>query len=293
MAALDLNAGKRWIVYDELDFPTDRYVIEDVGRRRSMAIEPVPRRSLIDALCDDTAVVVSSLVDYRTGEVLDMEELTAACHDHGALVLWDLSHAAGILPVELDACRCDFAVGCSYKYLNGGPGAPAWTYVADRHLDRVASPLPGWVGHADPFEMPARYEHAPGIRRMLTGTPAVLGLAALDAALDAFDGVSLADLRDVNISLTDLFITLVDEQLGWPVVSPRDAACRGGQVTMRHPQARAIVDALAQQHVIADARTTATGSAELLRFGFAPLYIRHADVWDAVDRLATLSASNG
>lgn len=290
VAALALNPTKRWIVYDADDFPTDRYLIEEIGRAAGKAVEAVPRANLVSALCRDTAVLVASHVDYRTGDIVDMGAVTAACHDHDALVLWDLSHSAGALPVALDADAADLAVGCTYKFLNGGPGSPAFTYVARRHHSAVGNPLPGWVGHADPFAMGRDYRGADGIRRMLTGTPSVLSLSALDAALDAFEGISMAELRSVSTSLTELFIALVDERLGWPVLSPRDPGRRGGHVCVYHPAARRLVDDLAGAGVIADARTVGTEGPDLLRFGLAPLYIRHVDVWDAVDRLCRVAA---
>jgi kynureninase len=287
-AALALAPGKQWVVYDVDDFPTDRYLIEAVAGAHGKQVEGVHRDDIVGALCHDTAVVVASHVDYRTAAVLDMPTVTAACHAHGALVLWDLSHSIGALPVQLDASGVDLAVGCTYKHLNGGPGAPAFTYVARRHHERAVNVLPGWVGHADPFAMEPGYRAATGIRRMLTGTPPVLGLAALDAALDAFEGVPLADLRAVSTSLTDLLIRLVDERLGWEVVSPRDAARRGGHVSVRHAHAGRLVQDLAAHGVIADARTTGAGAPDLLRFGIAALYVRHVDLWDAVDVLVRL-----
>jgi kynureninase len=293
VCALRLNPGKSWIVYDADDFPTDRYLIEEVGRAYGKRVEGVHRSGLVGALCDDTAVVIASHVDYRTADVLDLADITAAAHAHGALIVWDLSHSVGALPVDLDGAGVDLAVGCSYKYLNGGPGAPAWTYVAARHLPGIDTPLPGWVGHADPFSMEPAYRGATGIRRLLTGTPAVLSLSALDAALDAFDGVTMAQLRTQGLSLTDLFIALVDERLAWPVESPRPHERRGSHVSLRQPGARAVVAALAERGVIADARATGGGPADLVRLGFAPLYIRHVDVWDAVDQLVAVAATGG
>jgi kynureninase len=217
--------------------------------------------------------------------MFDMAALTRAAHAAGALVQWDLCHSAGAVPVDLTAVDADFAVGCTYKYLNGGPGSPAFVYVAPRHQDTVRQPITGWMGHADPFAMDLGYAPAPGVRKMASGTPPVLALSALDAALDAFDGVDLATLREVSQSLTDYFIELVDERLGdtFEVITPRDRALRGSQVSLRHPEAYGVVQALIERGVVGDFRTP-----DVARFGFAPLYVSHADVWDAVDHLVAV-----
>jgi kynureninase len=277
-AARRLRPDRRHIVMDPNDFPTDRYVARAVAEG-----------NIATTLDDDTAVVVSSHVDYRSGAMKDIAGATAEVHEAGALVLWDLSHSIGAVPLDLHYANVDLAVGCTYKYLNGGPGSPAFCFVASRLQHRLLSPIPGWVGHARPFEMEAGYEPDPGIRRMLTGTPPILALAALDAALDVFDGVSLDDLRAKSLALADLFITLVDERLadtGVAVGSPREPSKRGSHVSLVHPSAGMLVDALCERGVIVDFRPP-----DVARFGFAPLYIRFVDVWDAVDHVAAVLLS--
>ena len=277
VAARSLRPDRPQVLVDTDDFPTDRYIVGSVAGA-----------SVVRALGPDVGVVVRSHVNYQSGRLHDLAGLTAAAHDAGALVVWDLSHSVGVMPVELDAAGVDFAVGCTYKYLNGGPGAPAFAYVADRHQAALRQPLTGWIGHAEPFAMATDYEPAPGISRVLTGTPPIVSMAALEAALDAFDGVSMAAVRAKSVALTSLFIALVEERLGgaFPLASPREPAERGGQVCLSHPDGYPIVQALIARQVIADYR-----EPDRLRFGFAPLLIRFVDVWDAVDRLVAVMAS--
>jgi kynureninase len=277
-AAEQLRPGRTRFVTQHGNFPTDAYLARHVAGARLDVAQP---HELLRALDADVAAVVLTHVDYRTGEMHDMEAVTAAAHAAGAVVLWDLSHSVGAVPLALDAAGADLAVGCSYKYLNGGPGAPAWCYVAQRHHDALAAPLPGWVGHADPFAMEPAYRPAAGVRRLLTGTPGVLGLRALDAALDSFAGVSLTALRAKSLALTDLFLRLVDDRVGLPSPTPRHAAERGSQVSLCHPCAPEVMTGLIARGVIGDVRPP-----DVLRFGFAPLYVRYVDVWDAVDVLA-------
>lgn len=259
------------VLVDADDFPSDRYIVGSVAGG-----------SVAGALGPDVGVVVRSHVNYRSGRLHDMASLTAEAHDRGALVLWDLSHSVGVVPVELDAAGVDLAVGCTYKYLNGGPGSPAFAYVARRHHDALRQPLAGWLGHAQPFAMAPDYEPAPGIRRLLTGTPPIVSMAALEAALDAYDGVAMADVRAKSVALTSYFMELVADRLqdGFALASPSAAAERGGQVCLSHPEAYPIVQALIARNVIPDFR-----EPDVLRFGFPPLYLRFVDVWDAVDHL--------
>jgi kynureninase len=273
-----LRPGRARFVTQHGNFPTDAYLAQHVAGK---CLDVVAADDLPGALDTDVAALVLTHVDYRTGAMHDLAALTAAAHHAGAVVLWDLSHSVGAVPLALDAAGADLAVGCSYKYLNGGPGAPAWCYVARRHHDTLAAPLPGWVGHADPFAMEPAYRPAPGVRRLLTGTPGILALRALDTALDAFAGVSLTDLRAKSLALTDLFLRLVDERVGLASPTPHRAADRGSQVSLCHPRAPEVMAALVRRSVIGDVRPP-----DVLRFGFAPLYVRYVDVWDAVDALA-------
>lgn len=276
VAARRLRPDRPGVVIDADDFPTDRYIVGSVAGG-SVARDIGP----------DTGVVVRSHVNYQSGRLHDLAAVTAEAHEAGTVVVWDLSHSAGVVPVELDAVGVDFAVGCTYKYLNGGPGSPAFAYVAARHQEALRQPLAGWIGHAQPFAMGPEYEPAAGISRVLTGTPPIVAMAALEAALDAFDGVAMVDVRAKSIALTSLFIELVEERFGaaFALASPRPAAERGGQVSFAHPEAYAIKQALIARHVVGDFR-----QPDLVRFGFAPLYTRFVDVWDAVDRLAAVMA---
>jgi kynureninase len=217
--------------------------------------------------------------------MFDLPALTRAAHDAGALVQWDLCHSTGAVPVDLLGADADIAVGCTYKYLNGGPGSPAFAWVHPRHQASWSQPITGWFGHARPFDMDRSFDPADGITRMASGTPPVLALSALDAALDVFDGVSLDRLRAVSLSLTDLFIELVDARLGdaFEVITPREHERRGSQVSLRHDAAYGVVQALIERGVVGDFRTP-----DVARFGFAPLYVTHADVFDAVEQLVAV-----
>jgi kynureninase len=276
--AQQLRPGRARFVTEEGGFPTDAYLVERVAGPH---VDVVARGDLPGALGDDVAALVLTHVDYRSGARHDLAGLTAAAHASGALALWDLSHSVGAVPLALDEAAVDLAVGCSYKYLNGGPGAPAWCYVAHRHQPCLPAPMPGWIGHADPFAMEARYRPAAGVRRLLVGTPPILALRALDAALDAFEGVTMTELRAKSVGLTELFLERVDARVGLPALTPRQPEQRGSQVSLRHPQAAEVMAALIARGVIGDVRPP-----DVLRFGFAPLYLRYVDVWDAVEVLA-------
>lgn len=286
VSATRLRPGRRVIVTEPTNFPTDSYIAASAARLTGCEVRWCDPSDVAAALDDDVAVLSLTHVDYRSGRMHDAATLTAAAHDAGALVCWDLCHSAGALPVDLAGWDADLAVGCGYKYLNGGPGAPAFAYVHPRVQDGVDQPLAGWMGHAEPFALERDYRPAPGIARVQTGTPPVLSMAALDTALDAFDGVSMADLRAKSLALTGYFIDLVDERLaryGVTTEVPRAQAVRGSQVCLRHPEAYRVVQALISRKVIGDFRYP-----DLARFGFGPLYLRFVDVWDAVDHAAAV-----
>ena len=288
--ALRLRPGRRAIVSEQGNFPTDLYVAQGLaGLLGDVDLRLVPRGGLRGALADDVGVLMLTHVDFRTGEVHDMADLTRAAHEVGALALWDLAHSVGAVPVDLGGCGADLAVGCGYKYLNGGPGAPAFAYVARRLQDAFETPLSGWMGHADPFAFGTRYEPAPGVARLLCGTPPVLSLAALECGVETIARAGIDRLRTKSVALTHLFIRLAEQEcggFGFSLASPREAERRGSQVSLRHPEGYAIVQALAARGVIGDFRTP-----DVLRFGFAPAYVRFADAWDAVAALRAVMAS--
>lgn len=280
-AALDLRPGRSVILSEDRQFPTDLYMAQGLTQLRSdVRLRTVERSKLTLALDEDVAVLCLTHVDYRSGQLHDMAAMTRAAHERGALVLWDLSHSTGALPVDLGGCYVDLAVGCGYKFLNGGPGAPAFLYVARRWLHQARTPLTGWLGHRSPFAFDPTYRPAAGIERFRCGTPPILSLAALDAALDLYDDVDLEVVRQKSRSLGDTFLTLVRQQLGGSeleVACPEDSNQRGSQVSFRHPQAYEVMQALIDRGVVGDFR-----EPDILRFGLGPLYTSHVDIWDAV-----------
>ncbi len=290
-AAVRARPGRRVILSHEDNFPADLYVAQGLcelleGR---CELRTVPAGGLAGALDGDVAVLMVTHVDYATGEVQDMAGLSAAARRCGALSLWDLSHSTAALPVDLGGCGADLATGCGYKYLNGGPGAPAFLYVAERLHDSITSPLRGWMGHAEPFAFEPGHRHAAGVRGFLCGTPPILGMAALEAALDLWLEVDLDAVRAKSMRLGDLLIRLVEERcagLGLSLASPHNAARRGSQVALRHPDGYRVMRALIDRGVIGDFR-----APDIVRLGLAPLYIRHIDVWDAVETLRDVLAS--
>jgi kynureninase len=284
VAAARLRPDRRVLVTDPGNFPTDSYIVASVARLTGLELRWSDPPVIADSLDDNVAVVELSHVDYRSGQMYDAAGITATVHEAGAVVLWDLCHSAGAVPVDLDVWDADLAVGCGYKYLNGGPGAPAFAYVHPRWQDALDQPIAGWMGHAAPFALERDYRPSPGVARLLAGTPPILSMAALDAALDAFDGVSMADVRTKSLALTDYFVTLVKERLttyGVIVEVPRRHEQRGSQVCLRHPGAYGLVQALIARGVVGDFR-----DPDYARFGFTPLYLRFVDVWDAVDQMA-------
>ena len=289
IAGLRMRPDRRRILGENDNFPTDVYMASGAAELMKAELITVGPDAVLDAIDERTAVVSLTHVNYKTGRVHDMAAITRKAHDAGALVIWDLCHTAGALPCDLNGCQADFAVGCGYKYLNGGPGAPAFVFVARRHQAALRQPLSGWHGHARPFDFDQAYVPAGGVDRMLVGTAPQLSLIALEEALKAFDGVDMAQLRIKSRRLTELFIRLVDRDLahaGFGLASPRDSSRRGSQVSLTHPEGYAIVQALIARGVIGDFR-----APDILRFGFASLYLRYRDVHDAVRVLVEVMAS--
>ncbi|MGG5752550.1 kynureninase [Zafaria sp. Z1313] len=285
--------ARRVIVTERDNFPTDIYIAEGIADFLNSVAEHTGTRyevRLVDdslplgeALGEDTAVVSLSHVNYRTGAMWDLAGVTARAHAAGALMIWDLAHSAGAVPVDLNGAGADFAVGCTYKYLNGGPGAPAFIWVSPRHQDRFWQPLSGWWSHAAPFAMADSYSAAPDIRRFLCGTQPVTSLALVETGLDVALEADMALVREKSLALTDLFIRLVEERCAehpLRLVTPREQAARGSHVSFRHPEGYAVMSAVIARGVIGDYR-----EPEVLRFGITPLYVGYADVWDAVEVL--------
>lgn len=291
-AAAGMRPGRDEIVIDATNFPTDRYLVESVADARGMTVrwlEPdlidnVTVDVLAGALGERTAVVVLCQVDYRSGTLVDLPALTALAHDAGALVLWDLCHSAGVLQIGLDAARVDFAVGCTYKYLNSGPGSPAFMYVAQRHVAEATQPIAGWWSAADLFAMSDTYEVAPTIRRMLSGTPAVAGIVAVQEGVRLIAEAGVDAIRTKSEALTAYTIELLDEA-GLEVATPRDPALRGSHVTVRHPEARSIAEQMIARGVVPDFR-----ESDLIRLGLSPLSTSFAEVAAGVRVLVDLAA---
>jgi kynureninase len=289
-AAVWARPGRKVILTTTTNFPTDLYVAGGVGQLLAgVEVRRVDPAELVAELDEHVAVLYLTHVDFRTGEMLDLPGLTATAHEAGALTLWDLSHSAGAVVVGCEAHGVDLAVGCGYKYLNGGPGAPAFLYVRRDLQDIVDNPLPGWLGAESPFDMPLEHRPAGGIRRFLTSTPPILGLSALEAALDCRAEVSSEQLRAKSVQLTELFIAALEERLPreFELATPRDPERRGSQVSLRHPDARAIVQALADRGVIGDFRLP-----DVCRLGFAALYLQYVDALAAAERLVAVMEEN-
>ena len=263
--------------------------LSDLLGAQSCQLKMVEEQDVQQNLTESVAVLLLTQVNFRTGKLLDMAKLTQLAHDKGILVIWDLAHSAGALPVELDKCEADFAVGCGYKYLNGGPGSPAFLYVAQRHQETVKQPLCGWMGHAKPFAFDAEYAPATNINQFQCGTPSVISMSALDAALDVWHDVSMLQIRNKSEALADTFIRLIqmhDCLLDLILCSPNVAKQRGSQLAFSHDDAFAICQALIEKGVIADFR-----APNILRFGFTPLYTSFEDIWLAVETLVNIVES--
>ena len=287
-AAARARPGRRTILTQQGNFPTDLYVAQGLCEMLGMELKALPAAELERAIGEDTALLTLTHVDYRSAAILDMAGLNAAAHAAGALTVWDLSHSAGAIQLDLDGAGCDLAVGCGYKYLNGGPGAPAFIYVAEGLQALLRPPLQGWMGHAEPFAFDDDYRPATGIARFLTGTPSILALAALDAGLATFDGIAMRDLEAKSRALSQLFVEEVEARCGEEVrlASPRDAASRGSHVAFAHPEGYAVMQALIARGVIGDFR-----APDLMRFGFAPLYNCYAEVARAAEILGDILKS--
>lgn len=291
-AAMGMRPDRSRVISERNNFPTDVHILQgavaNVYPQAQLVLADDSDESVIGLLDADTAVVCLSHVNYRTGRLRDMARVTKSAHDAGALVIWDLCHSLGALPIDLGACNADFAVGCSYKYLNGGPGAPAWLYVAKRHLDGARNPLTGWQGHAAPFAFEIDFQPATTIEKFRVGTPPVLSYLPLVESLAVFERTDMNALREKSLALTGLFMELADERLvqhGLSCITPRPEAERGSQVALTYEHGYPIMQALIACGVVGDFR-----APDILRFGFTPLYTSFADVWRsaaALERIMT------
>ena len=289
-AALAVRGGRSVVLSEVGNFPTDLYVAQGLVASQNCTLKLIAEGEDVAAALDqNTAVLMLTQVDFRSGALHDIARVTEAARATGTLVIWDLAHSAGALPLQLDDWQVDLAIGCGYKYLNGGPGAPAFVYVSTAFQKRFRPLLQGWFAHARPFDFTPDFEAADGIRRALCGTPPVLSMAALEVGLGTFDGVGMAQVREKSLALTETFMQLLEQECGdygVQIISPREPARRGSQVAVRHPNAYPAMQALIARGVIGDFRTP-----DIMRFGFAPLYIRFVDVWNAVAALRDVLAT--
>lgn len=279
-SAMSHADGPRVILTDTANFPSDLYVLGTLATAHDWELRAVEPERVIDELAKDVGVMAITQVDYRSGRRHDMSVVTAQAQHHGVVSVWDLAHSAGAFEVALDACGVDYAVGCGYKFLNGGPGAPAFIYVSHQRQADMANPITGWFGHARPFDFDPSFDPADGIDRMRVGTSHVLSLSVLDAALDVYGGIDVHEVWQRGVELVDHLIAGFDA-LGLEVITPREPCDRGSQAAFRHPQAYAVVQALIDRQVIGDFRTP-----DVARFGVAPLYLSHADIATALAQLA-------
>ena len=282
--ALDQRKDRYVVLTDAANFHSDLYIVQAMASRagRPITVKAIERSALEGELSEDVALVMMTQVDFRSGEMLDLKGITAKVHDVGALMLWDLAHSAGAVPLDVEGANVDFAAGCGYKYLNGGPGSPGFLYVRKSWQGVLENPLPGWLGHARPFDFESEYVPAKGMRAFVTSSPSIVALAALDGALEVWEHASMDQVRVKSLRLTDLFIELVEARLPdvFDIATPRDHAKRGSQVALRHAESYGIVQALLERGVVGDFR-----DPDIARFGFAPLYLRFVDVFDAVEIL--------
>jgi len=291
-AALKVQPERRVVVMEGSNFPTNNYTVQGLLAEldKGHTIRFVEADDMLDAIDEDVAAICITHVHYKTGHILDMAEITAKAHAVGAAAVWDVCHSAGAMPVDLNGCDVDFAVGCTYKYINGGPGAPALLFMAQRHHGKYTQPLTGWYSHAAPFEFERDYRPADGVRQMLSGTQPTASLSMAECGIDIMLRADINEIRRKSMQMTDLFVELVEARCAdyrFELVSPRDARHRGSQVSFYKEGGYPIIRALHDRGVICDYR--APGN---MRFGFAPLYIRYVDVWDAVDRLHDVLSSN-
>jgi kynureninase len=285
-AAIDVNPDRPLILSETGNFPTDAYMMEGLSRLTGGRVEQklVAPTDIPSALTEDVAVLLLTHTNYKSGRLHDMAALTKAAQAKGILVIWDLSHSAGALPVDLNGCNVDFAVGCGYKYMNGGPGAPAFVFVAERHQNQVFPALSGWMGHANPFDFTDDYKPAAGIDRFLCGTPGILGLAGLECGVDLMLEADMAVIRNKSLALSQLFIDLVEANCpDVNLVSPRSPENRGSQISFAHERGYSVMQALIARGIIGDFR-----APNVLRFGFTPLYTRFEDVWIAAMALSDI-----
>ena len=292
-SALRLNKNRKKVVSESTNFPSDLYILEGVNGMLNNHYEcqliddDINFEKYIDS---STAVVMLSHINYKTGRISDMKKITDYAHQQGALVVWDLSHSVGVIPMDLHNIGVDFAVGCTYKHLNGGPGAPGFLYVHSDLIEIVSQPLSGWLGHSDPFAFETKYTPANNINKFICGTPSILSYKAVESALDIFDEISLEQVREKSIQLSELFIKLIQQEcgdFGFELFSPIDAANRGSQISYKHENAYPIMQSLISRGIIGDYR-----EPNILRFGISPLYMRYEDVWSAIICLKNIMQSN-
>ncbi|MFP2768672.1 kynureninase [Oceanisphaera sp. KMM 10153] len=289
-AGLSLRPERRVILLEGSNFPTDNYMVQglvaQLGHRHEIRF--AEEDELLAAINEEVAVVCLTQVHYKTGRVLDMAAITRYAQERGCVVIWDLCHSAGALPVDLNGCHADMAIGCTYKYLNGGPGSPAFIFVAKRHQGAALQPLTGWWGHAAPFTFERDYRPAPGINQMLTGTQGIISMAVAEVGIDLMLEASMEQIREKSQALTQYFIELINSECaeyGFVLASPEDKERRGSQVALSHEHGYPIMQAVIDAGVIGDFR-----APDILRFGFTPLYTRYVDVWNAVSRIKKVMA---
>ena len=288
-AAAKARPDRKTILTQKRNFPTDLYVAQGLADMLGLRVKAVDPDEVIGAIDSDTAVVTLTHVDYRSAAFYDIRGINEAAHAAGALTVWDLSHSAGAVELDLDGSGCDLAVGCGYKYLNGGPGAPAFLYVAEHLQERLVPYLRGWMGHAQPFAFLDDYAPAPGITRFLAGTPPMLSLLALESGVESFDGLAMDAVWEKSVALFNLFAALIEERCGGhglECITPATAELRGSHISYRHPHAFELCQALIAAEVIGDFR-----APDVVRFGLTPLYLGYEDVWQAVDRFAAILES--